>query len=177
MERFTGPAKRMVSFARKEAQARNNRFADTTHLLLGLLHDLVVVAALRTAGITPENVRELLDSTMSRDKHRPRSRILFTPGAAKALDLSHREASNLGARGVEPEHILLGLLREGEGIAAQLLVKQGATLDRMREFIAGERASSPEQAEPDIPYEEPHHPAQTRVFTPPGAYQIGLPAT
>jgi ATP-dependent Clp protease ATP-binding subunit ClpC len=133
-ERFTDRARRVVVFAQEEARLLNHNYIGTEHLLLGLLRegDGVAAKALESLGISLDDVRTQVQDIIGQGSEAPSGHIPFTPRAKKVLELSLREALELGHNYIGTEHILLGLGREGEGVAAQVLVKQGATLDAVR---------------------------------------------
>ena len=137
-ERFTDRARRVVVLAQEEARMLNHDYIGTEHILLGLIHEGhgVAAGALEALGITDEAVRQQIDETVGRGKKPARSgHIPFTPRAKKSLELSLREALQLGHNYIGTEHILLGLIREGEGPAAQVLTAMGADLDTVREQV------------------------------------------
>jgi ATP-dependent Clp protease ATP-binding subunit ClpA len=137
-ERFTDRARRVVVLAQEEARMLNHDFIGTEHLLLGLIHEGKGVAAqaLEGMGITEDAVRQRVEEIVGRGQQAARSgHIPFTPRAKKVLKLSLREALQLGHPYIGTEHILLGLIREGEGVAAQALVHLGADLDRTRQQV------------------------------------------
>jgi ATP-dependent Clp protease ATP-binding subunit ClpC len=133
-ERFTDRARRVVVLAQEEARLLNHDYVGTEHLLLGLAREGQGVAAkaLGLLGIRLEVLRPQLEATVGRGQWAPSGHVPFTPRAKKVLDLSLREALELGHDYVGTEHLLLGLIREGEGVAAQVLVKLGADLPRAR---------------------------------------------
>ena len=134
-ERFTDRARRVIVLAQEEARMLSHNFIGTEHLLLGLAHEGEGVAAraLESLGISLEAVRQQVEGIAGRGKHPPGAgHIPFTPRAKKVLELSLREAVRLGHNYIGTEHILLGMIREGEGVAAQVLVKLGADLNRVR---------------------------------------------
>jgi Clp amino terminal domain, pathogenicity island component/UvrB/uvrC motif len=137
-ERFTDRARRVVVLAQEEARTLNHDYIGTEHLLLGLIHEGhgVAAKALESLGISDEAVRQQIDETVGRGKKPARSgHIPFTPRAKKSLELSLREALQLGHNYIGTEHILLGLIREGDGPAAQVLTAMGADLDTVRERV------------------------------------------
>jgi ATP-dependent Clp protease ATP-binding subunit ClpC len=137
-ERFTDRARRVVVLAQEEARMLNHDYIGTEHILLGLIHEGngVAARALEALGITDEAVRQQIDETVGRGKKPARSgHIPFTARAKKSLELSLREALQLGHNYIGTEHILLGLIREGEGPAAQVLTAMGADLDTVREQV------------------------------------------
>jgi ATP-dependent Clp protease ATP-binding subunit ClpA len=136
-ERFTDRARRVVVLAQEEARMLNHNYIGTEHILLGLIHEGEGVAAkaLESLGISLEAVRQQVEEMIGQGQEAPSGHIPFTPRAKKVLELSLREALELGSDYIGTEHILLGLLREGEGVAAQVLVSLGAGLDRTREQV------------------------------------------
>jgi ATP-dependent Clp protease ATP-binding subunit ClpC len=133
-ERFTDRARRVVVLAQEEARMLNHNYIGTEHILLGLIHEGEGVAAkaLESLGISLEGVREQVEEIIGQGQTPPAGHIPFTPRAKKVLELSLREALQLGHNYIGTEHILLGLIREGEGVAAQVLQKLGADLSRVR---------------------------------------------
>src|SRR6266508_2215548 len=130
-ERFTDRARRVVVLAQEESRLLNHNYIGTEHILLGLVHEGEGVAALAltSMGIGLDAVRKQVEEIIRQGKAAPTGHIPFTPRAKKILELSLREALQLGHNYIGTEHILLGLLREGEGVAAQVLQKLGADLD------------------------------------------------
>jgi ATP-dependent Clp protease ATP-binding subunit ClpC len=136
-ERFTDRARRVVVLAQEEAKMLNHNYIGTEHILLGLIHEGEGVAAkaLESLSISLESVREQVQDIIGQGQQQPTGHIPFTPRAKKVLELSLREALQLGHNYIGTEHILLGLIREGEGVAAQVLVKLGADLNRVRQQV------------------------------------------
>ncbi len=136
-ERFTDRARRVVVLAQEEARMLNHNYIGTEHILLGLAHEGEGVAAkaLAAMGISLDAVRGQVEEIIGRGKEAPSGHIPFTPRAKKVLELSLRESLQLGHDYIGTEHILLGLLREGEGVAAQVLVRLGADLNRVRQQV------------------------------------------
>jgi ATP-dependent Clp protease ATP-binding subunit ClpC len=137
-ERFTDRARRVVVLAQEEARLLNHDYIGTEHILLGLIHEGEGVAAmaLERLGISLPAVRAQVEEVVGHGGSSPASgHIPFTPRAKKVLELALREALQLGHNYIGTEHLLLGLVREGEGVAAQVLVKLGANLSRMREEV------------------------------------------
>jgi ATP-dependent Clp protease ATP-binding subunit ClpC len=136
-ERFTDRARRVVVLAQEEARMLNHNYIGTEHILLGLIHEGEGVAAkaLESLGISLEAVRQQVEEIIGQGQQAPSGHIPFTPRAKKVLELSLREALQLGHNYIGTEHILLGLIREGEGVAAQVLVKLGADLNRVRQQV------------------------------------------
>ena len=133
-ERFTDRARRVVVLAQEEARMLNHNYIGTEHILLGLIHEGKGIAAksLESLGISLASVRTQVEELIGRGSSGPTGHIPFTPRAKKVLELSLREALQLGHNYIGTEHILLGVIREGEGVAAQVLVKLGADLNRTR---------------------------------------------
>jgi ATP-dependent Clp protease ATP-binding subunit ClpC len=136
-ERFTDRARRVVVLAQEEARMLNHNYIGTEHILLGLIHEGEGVAAkaLESLGISLEAVRQQVEEIIGQGQQAPSGHIPFTPRAKKVLELSLREALQLGHNYIGTEHILLGLIREGEGVAAQVLMKLGADLPRVRQQV------------------------------------------
>jgi prophage maintenance system killer protein len=135
--RFTDRATRAVHLAQEEALLLRHNYVGTEHLLLGLLYEGEGVAAraLESMGIVREDVRGQVEEIIGCGQSSPASQIPFTPRAKKVLELSLREALALGHHYIGTEHLLLGLLREGQGLAAQVLVRLGADHARVRERV------------------------------------------
>jgi len=123
--------------AQEEARHLNHNYIGTEHLLLGLIHEGEGVAAraLESLGISLEAVRAQVEEIIGQGQSAPVGHIPFTPRAKKVFELSLREALQLGHNYIGTEHLLLGLVREGEGVAAQVLVKLGADLARVRQQV------------------------------------------
>jgi ATP-dependent Clp protease ATP-binding subunit ClpC len=136
-ERFTDRARRVVVLAQEEARLLNHNYIGTEHILLGLIHEGEGVAAraLESLGISLESVRAQVVEIIGQGSQAPSGHIPFTPRAKKVLELSLREALQLGHNYIGTEHILLGLIREGEGVAAQVLQKLGAELHKVRQTV------------------------------------------
>src|SRR5574340_321726 len=136
-ERFTEKARRVVVYAQEEARMLNQNYIGTEHLLLGLIREQEGIAAkaLESLDISLEDVHQQVEELIGRGTYVPTGHIPFTPRAKKVLELSLREALQLGHNYIGTEHILLGLIREGEGVAAQVLVKLGADLTRVRQQV------------------------------------------
>ncbi|KGA08887.1 MAG: ATP-dependent Clp protease ATP-binding protein [actinobacterium acAMD-5] len=153
-ERFTDRARRVVVLAQEEARMLNHNYIGTEHILLGLIHEGEGVAAksLESLDIKLEQVRSQVEEIIGPGQQAPSGHIPFTPRAKKVLELSLREALQLGHNYIGTEHILLGLIREGEGVAAQVLVKLGADLNRVRQqviqLLSGYQGKEPAQAGP-----------------------------
>jgi ATP-dependent Clp protease ATP-binding subunit ClpA len=138
-ERFTDRARRVVVLAQEEARLLNHNYIGTEHLLLGLAHEGqgVAAGALESLGIRLEALRSQVEEIIGRGESEAASsgHIPFTPRAKTVLELSLRESQQLGHNYIGTEHILLGLIREGQGVAAQVLVKLGADFSRVRQVV------------------------------------------
>jgi len=175
-ERFTDRARRVVVLAQEEARHLDHNYIGTEHILLGLIHEGEGVAAraLESLGISLEAVRSEVVEIVGHGDEAPTGHIPFTPRAKKVLELSLREALALSHNYIGTEHILLGLIREGQGVAAQVLVKLGADFDRVRQQVVQLLADASQlQAEqvagmqPRISQEQ----AMAMVAGGPGVYQ------
>jgi ATP-dependent Clp protease ATP-binding subunit ClpC len=134
-ERFTDRARRVVVQAQDEARTLNHSYIGTEHILLGLIHESVggvATRVLESLGIDRDAVRQQVEEIIGRGQQAPSGHIPFTPRAKKVLDLALRESRALGHHYIGTEHILLGLIRQGEGVAAQVLSGLGADLDEAR---------------------------------------------
>jgi len=136
-EKFTDKARRVVVLAQEEAKLLNHNYIGTEHILLGLIHEGEGVAAkaLEALNINLEQVREQVQDIIGQGQQSPSGHIPFTPRAKKVLELSLREALQLGHSYIGTEHLLLGLIREGEGVAAQVLTKLGADTNKVRQQV------------------------------------------
>ncbi len=136
-ERFTDRARRVIVLAQDEAKLLNHNYIGTEHILLGLIHEGEGVAAraLESLGISLEAVRQQVEDIIGQGQQVPTGHIPFTPRAKRVLELSLREALQMNHTYIGTEHILLGLIREGEGVAAQALLKLGADLNRVRSTV------------------------------------------
>lgn len=159
-ERFTDPARRVVVYAQEEARLLDHNHIGTEHVLLGLIRegDGVGAKALEALGISLEAVRHQVEEIVGRGQAAPTGHVPFTPRGKKVLELSLREALQMGHEDIGTEHILLGLVREGEGVAAQVLVNFGANLNRVRQTVlqllsgyVGEAAAGGEVAQQTLP--------------------------
>ncbi|MGB9112024.1 MAG: Clp protease N-terminal domain-containing protein [Acidimicrobiales bacterium] len=167
-ERFTDRARRVLVLAQEEARLLGHSFIGTEHLLLGLVHDGDGIAArtLESLGITLEAVRAKVDETIGPASSATAASPPFTPRAKKVLELSFREALQLGHNYIGTEHILLGLVREGEGVAAQVLQSLGADLPVVREAVISQlsgheqpfQSSGQRQNRPTTEVDWPRHP-------------------
>ena len=137
-ERFTDRARRVIVDAQNEARSLGHDYIGPEHILLGLIHenDGVGAKALEAMQISADTVRGRIEEIIGRGQAPPRiGHIPFTPRAKKVLELSLREALQLGHNYIGTEHILLGLIHEGDGVAAQVLVGLGVDLDRTRQLV------------------------------------------
>jgi ATP-dependent Clp protease ATP-binding subunit ClpC len=134
---FTDRARRVVVLAQDEARLRNHDYLGTEHLLLGLIREGegVAVKALESLGISLAAVRAQVQEIIGQGQSAPTSHIPFTPRAKQVLELSFREALQLHHDYIGTEHLLLGLIGEGEGVAAQVLMQLGADLFRVRQRV------------------------------------------
>ena len=136
-ERFTDRARRVVVLAQEESRRLNHNYIGTEHLLLGLISESDGVAAqvLTSLGVSLDSVRLAVEDMIGRGEESPAGHIPFTPRSKKVLELSLREALSLGHNYIGTEHILLGLVREGEGVASQVLIRLGAALPVVRDRV------------------------------------------
>jgi ATP-dependent Clp protease ATP-binding subunit ClpC len=137
-ERFTDRARLVIVDAQNEARSLGHNYIGPEHLLLGLIHegDGVGAKALEAMQISTDTVRGRIEEITGRGQAPPTTgHIPFTPRAKKVLELSLREALQLGHNYIGTEHILLGLIHEGDGVAAQVLVGLGVELDRTRQLV------------------------------------------
>jgi ATP-dependent Clp protease ATP-binding subunit ClpC len=136
-ERFTDRARRAMVLAQEEARQLNHNYIGTEHILLGLIHEGEGVAAqaLGLMGISLEAVRSKVEEIINQGQQEPEGHLPYTPRAKKVLELSLRESLQLGHNYIGTEHILLGLIREGEGVASKVLVNLGAELTRVRQEV------------------------------------------
>lgn len=152
--RFTEKARRVILLAREEAKRLDHDYLGTEHLLLGLIKEGEGVAALslQNLGVDLEQVRQEVEKAVGRGGGSLfLGQIPFTPRAKKVLELAVTEARNLGHNYIGTEHLLLGLIREGEGVAAQILTNVGADLEKVREEVIallGEKASAEKTSKP-----------------------------
>jgi ATP-dependent Clp protease ATP-binding subunit ClpC len=153
-ERFTDRARRVIVLAQEEARLLDHNYIGTEHVLLGLIHEGEGMAAqaLEQVGVSLPAVRAEVKAMIGGAASAPSGHIPFTPRAKKVLELSLREALQLGHDYIGTEHLLLGLIREGEGVAAQVLVKLGADLSRVRsqvvQMLGGPPGERPSEAVP-----------------------------
>jgi ATP-dependent Clp protease ATP-binding subunit ClpC len=137
-ERFTDRARRVVVMAQEEARALSHDYVGTEHLLLGLIREGhgVGAKALESLGISPDSVRQQVEEIVGRGQQAPSGHIPFTPRAKNVLRLALSESTALDHHYIGTEHILLGLMREGDGVAGQVLVQLGANLDWVRQQVS-----------------------------------------
>ncbi len=162
-ERFSDRARRAVVLAQEEARMLNHNYIGTEHLLLGLIHEGEGAAArvLDSFEVDLDRVRSLVKEMVGPGGGRPvLGHIPFTPRAKKVLELSLRESRDLGHGDIGTEHLLLGLIREGDGVGAQVMERVGLRLPEVRQAVvevvgaAGGAAAQPEFAEGEISPEE-----------------------
>ncbi len=136
-ERFTDRARRVIVLAQEEARELNHNFIGTEHLLLGICREGegVGARALVSLGVSLVAIREQIVEIIGRGGTQPSGHVPFTPRAKKILELALLEALRLGHEYIGTEHILLGIVREGDGVAAQVLQKRGLTLDVVRQRV------------------------------------------
>ena len=149
-ERFTDRARRVVVLAQEEARRLNHNYIGTEHILLGLIQEGEghAAKALEELNINIDGVRSEVVEIIGEGQQSPSGHIPFTPRAKKVLELSLREALQLGHNYIGTEHILLGLVREGEGVAAQVLKKLGAELSQVRQTVIKLISNSDEGKKP-----------------------------
>jgi ATP-dependent Clp protease ATP-binding subunit ClpC len=148
-ERFTDRSRRVVVLAQDEARALNHNYIGTEHVLLGLIREEggVAAKALNSLGISLDAIREQVVEAIGTGGGQAPGHIPFTPRAKKVLELSLREAQQLGHGYIGTEHILLGIVREGEGVAAQVLQREGLTLETVRHAVIETLAGYASEAE------------------------------
>ncbi len=144
-ERFTDRARNVVVLAQDEARMLNHNYIGTEHILLGLIHESrgIAAKALEAAGIGLEPARQRVAEIIGPGQLAPSGHIPFTPRAKKILELSLREALQLSHNYIGTEHILLGLIREGDGVAVHVLADLGADLNRLRQEVVQLQAGNP----------------------------------
>jgi ATP-dependent Clp protease ATP-binding subunit ClpC len=147
-ERFTNQSRRVVVLAAEEARGLHHNYIGTEHILLGLLRDSegTAATALEAADVTLEGARREVETIIGRGKQEPSGNIPFTPRAKKVLELSLREAVQLGDNSIGTGHILLGLIREGDGVAVQMMINVGADPSSIRQRVHQELRDSPGDA-------------------------------
>jgi ATP-dependent Clp protease ATP-binding subunit ClpC len=146
-ERFTERARRVIILAQEEAKRLNHSAVGTEHILLGIIREGEGVASkvLESLNINPDRLRAEVESAIGRGERTPYEEVAFTPRAKKVLELALDEARRLGHNYIGTEHLLLGLIREGEGVAARILEAMGADLERVRAqvvYLLGEEGTS-----------------------------------
>ncbi|HET6947031.1 MAG TPA: Clp protease N-terminal domain-containing protein, partial [bacterium] len=146
-ERFTERARRVIILAQEEAKRLNHSAVGTEHILLGIIREGEGVASkvLESLNISPDRVRAEIESAIGRGERTPYEEVAFTPRAKKVLELALDEARRLGHNYIGTEHLLLGLIREGEGVAARVLEAMGADLERVRAqvvYLLGEEGTT-----------------------------------
>jgi ATP-dependent Clp protease ATP-binding subunit ClpC len=163
-ERFTDRARRVVVLAQEESQRFSHNYIGSEHLLLGLLAEREGVAAraLESLNVTLIAAREQVEEIIGPGQQTPRGHIPFTPRAKKILELALREALTVGSEVINTEHLLLGLIDEGDGVGAQILQRLGATAQAVREAVARLISADPEAAEVTGPGSEPRAVSVTR---------------
>lgn len=163
-ERFTDRARRVVVLAQEEARNFNHNYIGTEHFLLGLIHEGEGVGplALKDLGIELETVRKQVEEIIGQGQQAPSGHIPFTPRGKKVMELSLREALQLGHNYIGTEHILLAIIREGEGVGCQVLTKLGADLNGVRQkvlaLLSGEKPHPEVEAAKKVydSYRRPH---------------------
>jgi len=168
-ERFTDRARRVVVLAQEEARMLSHGYIGTEHLLLGLIHEGggASGAALESLSITLDDARAQVVSIVPRGQEPPSGHIPFTPRAKKILELSLREALDLGHNYIGPEHILLGIVREGQGVANQVLANLGANGHRVRAQVMRFIQQGEAEAEAE---------GEAAIRLPPDVRLVGSPA-
>lgn len=163
-ERFTDRARRVVVLAQEESQRLSHNYIGSEHLLLGLLAEQEGVAAraLESLNVTLTAAREQVEEIIGPGQQTPHGHIPFTPRAKKILELALREALTMGSEVINTEHLLLGLIDEGDGVGAQILQRLGATVQAVREAVARLITAEPEAAEVTGPGSEPRAVSVTR---------------
>jgi hypothetical protein len=177
-ERFTQDARRVVVLAQEEARLLNHDYIGTEHILLGLVHEGegVGARALKALDVQLERVRAAVEEMVGRGQAAPSDHIPFTPRAKKILELSLREALQMGHNYIGTAHILLGVVREGEGVGAQILARLTPGLEQVREQVVLILASGGEVAEAEPEGARVRQPPIAMVAGGPGAYQEQGPA-
>jgi ATP-dependent Clp protease ATP-binding subunit ClpC len=164
-ERFTDRARRVVVLAQEESRLLSHNYIGTEHLLLGLLHERQGVAAraLGSLGVTLEAAREQVKEIIGPGQQAPTGHIPFTPRAKKILELSLREALTTGSEVIDTQHLLLGLVDEGDGVGAQILRRAGATAQVVREAVTRLVNAEPEATVVVGPGSEPRAVSERRL--------------
>lgn len=155
-QRFTEHARKAVFYAQEEAQKKGEGYVSTEHLLLGLTResDNVAIRALEQMGLSRDRVRDEVEQHLQKGEARPSQDMTLTPRAKRVIDLAYDEARGLNNNYIGTEHLLLGLIREGDGLAGRILAKLDVDLERIREIIKSmqdfEDASSPERVPTEL---------------------------
>ncbi len=151
-ERFTDRARRVIVLAQDEARPLNHDYIGTEHILLGLVAEGEGIAAtsLESFGISLKGVRSQIEETIGRGQQVPSGPMPFTPRAKKVLELSLREAQQLGRSYIGTEHILLSLIQEGDGRAVRVLARLGADLHGLREMVNTRASARAEEGAPRV---------------------------
>src|SRR5947207_3328201 len=136
-QRFTERARKVVFYAQEEAQKFGEGYVSTEHLLLGLVRESDSVAArvLEKLGVSLNRIRSEVEKQLPRGDARPSQDMTLTPRAKRVIDLAYDEARNLNNNYIGTEHLLLGLIREGDGLAGRVLAKLGVELERARREV------------------------------------------
>lgn len=136
-QRFTERARKVVFYAQEEAQKYGDGYVSTEHLLLGLLREPTCVAAqvIERLGVSPVRVRSEVESLLPRSEAKSSGDMTLTPRAKRVIDLAYDEARNLNNNYIGTEHLLLGLIREGDGLAARVLHTFGVTTEDCRPIV------------------------------------------
>jgi len=136
-QRFTERARKVVFYAQEEAQRFGEGYVSTEHLLLGLVRedDSVAARVFEKLGISLNRVRAEVEKQLPRGEARPSQDMTLTPRAKRVIDLSYDEARNLNNNYIGTEHLLLGLIREADGLAGRVLAKLGAELEKSRQLV------------------------------------------
>jgi ATP-dependent Clp protease ATP-binding subunit ClpA len=158
-ERFTDASRRVVVLAQEEARMLGHGHIGTEHLLLGLLNEQSGIPAkvLESAGVTLDAARVQVAEIAGPGSKPPRGHIPFTPRAKRVLELSLREALELRQSNIRPEHVLLGLIRERNGVGAQVIERLGGPLPDLRQRVLDAAKDAP----PDPVREEEHGPERS----------------
>jgi ATP-dependent Clp protease ATP-binding subunit ClpC len=167
-ERFTDRSRRAVVLAQEEARMLSHNHIGTEHILLGLLADRESVAArtLQSLDVTLEAAREQVKEIIGEGQQAPTGHIPFTPRAKKVLELSLREALSLGSETIGTEHLLLGLVTEGDGVGAQILERLGAYAHTVREKVIELAGAEPDPADTPAGISNRPQIARARIETP-----------
>jgi ATP-dependent Clp protease ATP-binding subunit ClpC len=166
-ERYTDRARRVIVLGQEEARLLNHNYIGTEHLLLGLLKEGegIGAQALTLHSVDMPALRSAVEEKIGKGTQAPSGHIPFTPRAKKVMELSLREALQLGHNYIGTEHILLGLIREGEGMAAQVLADRGIKLNDVRKTILNLVGKQYEQRRAVLHEEYTENPQPTEVKT------------